>query len=79
MIVSTPAETKTRLMDAVVMFNDGVSVQRAQIVGVGCMDDDADRVYLHISSLEKFRQQKNGKNPVQWCGWYDIEAIQFAA
>lgn len=79
MVIDTPKEIKARLMDAVVMFNDGVSTHRAQIVGVGNMDDDTDRVYLHISSLEKFRQQKNGKNPHQYCGWYDIDALTFAA
>lgn len=78
MIIDTPKEIKARLLDAVILFNDGVSVTRARIVGVGVTDDDTDRVYLHISSLEKFRQQRNGKNPLQYGIWKDPAEIKFA-
>lgn len=78
-IINTPAELKASLMDAVIMFDDGVSTNKARIVGVGNTDADTNRVFLHISSLEKFRQQKNGKNPVQYCDWYDIEELKFDA
>ena len=77
MVIDTPASEKARLLDATVLFNDGLSVQKARIVGVGNTDDDTDRVYLHIASLEKFRPQKNGNVPVQWCGWYDLTELKF--
>jgi len=76
-VINTPAELKNRLLDAVIMFNDGISTNKARIINVGNMDDDGNLVYLHVSSLEKFRQQKNGKNPVQYCGWYDIDELKF--
>jgi len=78
-VIDTPKEIKARLMDAVIMFNDGISTNRVKVIGVGNTDDDTDRVYLHLSSLEKFRQQRNGKVPYQYCGWYDVNEFTFAA
>lgn len=76
-IIDTPHDVKTRLLNAVIMFNDGISSHRVRVIGVGNTDPDTDRVYMHLASIEKFRQQRNGKVPVQFCGWYDIENLDF--
>lgn len=54
-----------------------------EIIAVGNYCPEEDTVYLHLSSLEKFRHQKNGKNPVQYGGWFyvpwAIENVEEAA
>ena len=38
------------------------------ILGLGVVRDDGLQ-YAHLSSTTRFRQQKNGKVPVQQCDW----------
>ena len=59
---------KASLMDKVVTGLGGMHPM--QIVGVGNYCPAEDTVYLHLSSTTKFTKTKNGKNPVQFCGWY---------
>jgi len=40
---------------------------RWKVLAVGCKEGDA--VYVHLASEEKFVVQRNGKRPVQACGW----------
>lgn len=37
------------------------------------------KIYLHLSSTTRFRQQKNGKSPVQAADWFDLEEIEAQA
>ena len=34
------------------------------------------KIYLHLSSTTRFRQQRNGKCPVQAADWFDLEEIE---
>jgi hypothetical protein len=34
------------------------------------------KVYCHLASTTRFRQQKNGKNPIQMCDWVDESVLQ---
>lgn len=43
------------------------------VVGTGARVDG--KVYLHLSSTTRFRQQKNGNNPVQICDWVPEELV----
>jgi hypothetical protein len=40
-----------------------------EIVGLGVLVDG--KRYVHLSSTTRFRQQKNGRNPVQSCDWIE--------
>jgi hypothetical protein len=37
------------------------------------------KIYLHLSSTTRFRQQRNGKCPVQAADWFPIEEIEALA
>jgi len=45
-----------------------------KIDGVGFTVDG--KVYLALASTTRFRQQKNGKNPVGIADWFPIEEIE---
>jgi hypothetical protein len=45
-----------------------------KIDGVGFTVDG--KVYLALASTTRFRQQKNGKNPVSIADWFPIEEIE---
>ena len=45
-----------------------------KIDGVGFTVDG--KVYLALASTTRFRQQKNGKNPVGIADWFDLEVIE---
>ena len=34
------------------------------------------KTYCHLVSTTRFRQQRNGKNPVQICDWIDHAGLQ---
>lgn len=72
-VVDLSRAEKAALMDKVVMADNGTHPM--QIIGVGCYCPADDAVYLHLASTTKFHQQRNGKNPVQHCGWYDRQSI----
>lgn len=44
------------------------------IINVGFTVDG--KIYLHLSSTTRFRQQRNGKCPVQAADWFDLEEIE---
>lgn len=37
---------------------------------------DGGKVYAHLASLTRARQQKNGMNPIQMCDWIDESKIE---
>jgi hypothetical protein len=39
---------------------------------------DGGKVYAHLASLTRGRQQKNGWIPVQMCDWIDESLIQIS-
>lgn len=39
-----------------------------RVLGIGVTNDDG-KTYLHLASTTRFRQQKNGKVPVQIGHW----------
>lgn len=45
-----------------------------RIVGVGTVRDG--KVYLHLASTTRFRQQRNGPNPIQMADWIPVDLIQ---
>lgn len=46
------------------------------VVGTGARANG--KVYLHLSSTTRSRQQKNGNNPVQICDWVPEELVASA-
>lgn len=38
-------------------------------------EDDEGRVYMHLASTTRFRQQKNGQVPVQIADWIDTNFV----
>lgn len=50
---------------------------RWKIIGEGALRNG--KVYCHLASTTRFRQQKNGSNPVQISDWVDQEIILSAA
>jgi hypothetical protein len=48
---------------------------RWNIAGVGVTDDQG-RVYCHLASTTRFRQQRNGRCPVQSCDWIPSALLQ---
>ena len=48
-----------------------------RILGIGTQADG--NVYLHLASTTRFRQQRNGKVPVQMADWLPIELLGSAA
>lgn len=47
------------------------------IIGEGATRDG--KTYCHLASTTRFRQQRNGKNPIQICDWIDHAVILAAA
>jgi hypothetical protein len=47
------------------------------ILGEGATRDG--KTYCHLASTTQFRQQRNGKNPVQICDWIDHAVILVGA
>jgi hypothetical protein len=47
-----------------------------RVVGVGAQRDG--NTFCHLASTTRFRQQKNGKNPVQIGDWVDTEVLKAA-
>ena len=47
-----------------------------RVVGVGAQRDG--NTFCHLASTTRFRQQKNGKNPVQIGDWIDTEVLKAA-
>lgn len=45
-----------------------------RIIGVGVVVDG--KVYLHLASTTRFRQQRNGKSPVQIADWFPVEDVK---
>ena len=44
-----------------------------RIVQVGAVRDG--KAYVHLASTTRFRQQRNGKCPVQVCDWIDVDKL----
>ena len=49
------------------------------IVNVGFVDNDTGKVYCHLASTTRFRQQRNGKVPVQIGDWLPTSLFEEAA
>lgn len=75
MIISIAAEAKSKLMDRVVLMDDGTHPMK--IIGVGNYDTVEDNAYFHLSSLTKKNPTKNGGHPVQYCGWFHYPHLKF--
>ncbi|UOF79759.1 N-6 DNA methylase [Caudoviricetes sp.] len=45
-----------------------------RVVNVGFEADG--KIYLHLASTTRFRQQRNGQCPVQIADWFSIEAVK---
>lgn len=43
------------------------------VLGEGATCDG--KTFCHLASTTRFRQQRNGKNPVQMCDWIDSAVI----
>lgn len=48
-----------------------------RIISQGALRDG--KVYCHLASATRFRQQRNGRCPVQCCDWIDQDLILSAA
>lgn len=48
-----------------------------KIIGVGVVRDDG-TVYLHLASTTRFRQQRNGKCPIQFADFVSIDVANTA-
>lgn len=46
------------------------------VIGVGAQTEA--NTYCHLASTTRFRQQKNGKNPIQICDWVDTAVLNAA-
>lgn len=49
-----------------------------RIINVGVTDADG-FIHLHLASTTRFRQQRNGKSPVQSCQWLHPDMIAACA
>lgn len=68
------AQTKRNdLLDRTAAFDGDVW----KVVGVGVTDADG-FVYLHLASTTRFRQQRNGKVPVQMSTFMHPDVFAFA-
>lgn len=76
-VVGTSAEVKASLMDKIAMMDCGTHPMK--IIGVGNFCPAEDTIYLHLASTKKIRQTKNGGHPVQYCGWFYLPHLKFAA
>lgn len=66
--------TKTTLIDKIVALDGDIW----RIVGVGVTDADG-FIYLQLASTTRFRQQRNGKSPVQIAGFFHPHIIDFGS
>lgn len=71
------AEMKARLLDRIVMMDNGTHPM--MIIGVGNYDPAEDNVYLHLASTTKIRPTRNGGHPVQYVGWFHEPHLVFTA
>ncbi len=46
------------------------------VAGIGAIDREAGKIWVHLSSTTRFRQQKNGKVPVQMLDQLPIEIVK---
>ena len=49
------------------------------VVSAGAIDNASRTIYLHLKSTTRFRQQKNGKVPVQIADWLPISLFDEVA
>jgi hypothetical protein len=69
MVVEVTREAKAQLIDKVVMRDGGKHPMKIVAVGNYCPAEDT--IYLHLSSTTKVVcHGRNGKIPVQYCGWF---------
>lgn len=47
-----------------------------RVISVGASRDQ--KTYCHLASTTRFRQQRNGKVPLQMCDWIDDAALDEA-
>jgi hypothetical protein len=47
-----------------------------KIIGVGAQRDG--NIFCHLASTRDFRQQKNGRTPLQICDWIDTAVLRAA-
>ena len=74
-VVDTSYDVKAALIDKIVLQDSGT--HQMKIINVGNYCPEEDTIYLHLASITKFREQRNGKVPVQYCGWYYVPHIKF--
>jgi hypothetical protein len=48
------------------------------IAGIGATDEESQKIWVHLSSTTRFRQQKNGKVPVQMLDQLPIDIVRAA-
>lgn len=65
-IECTPQDVKAGLLDRICLIDQ----DRMKIVAVGGSCPEDGTIYLHMASTTRFRKQKNGDYPVQYCGWF---------
>lgn len=52
---------------------------RWRIVGVGAKAvKDGSKIYLHLASETRFREQRNGRYPIQMADYFDIAEVEEA-
>ena len=68
----TTNEIRKQFMDKVVVHMGDAW----RVVGVGAQRDGT--TFCHLASTTRFRQQKNGKNPMQIGDWVDTEVLKAA-
>ena len=44
-----------------------------RILGTGAIEGD--RQYLHLASMTRFTEKRNGRCPVQMCAWIDLNDL----
>lgn len=74
-IENTSDTVKAALLDRIVLLDNATNPCRIVNVGGYCPEEDT--IYLHLASTTQFRQQRNGKNPVQYCGWFYVPHLEF--
>lgn len=76
-IIATSAAVKASLMDRIALMDCGT--HEMKIIGVGNSCPAEDTIYLHLSSMKQRHGAKNGGHPVQYCGWFYLPHMKFAA
>lgn len=49
------------------------------VVSAGAVDNSTRTIYVHLRSTTRFRQQRNGKCPVQIADWLPVSLFDDAA